>query len=162
MMTARATARHDTYDRRVTQSRDRWPFGESDGGPADRPVVVKLEGVLIAMVRDTAAADAAVRALRTLGIGERSIRCYSSEQIVAFDDEFRSNRNIAQRVVGAFVDDGGAMDQYVQYGRAGAGAVWVAVPERRDADRVVRALSDIDVLHVWYHGRGRAETLRLS
>jgi hypothetical protein len=146
----------------VTHAQDRWPFGDSDGGPDDRPTVVNLEGVLVAMVRDTEAAAAAVEILRGLGISDRSIRCYPSDQIVSFDSEFRSKRNLAQRVVGAFVDDTTAMEQYLEYARGGAGAVWVAVPDRSDADRVVRALSDVDVTHVWYHGRGRAETLRVG
>jgi hypothetical protein len=146
----------------VAESDDRWPFGETDGGPASRPLVPVLEGVLIAVLADDAAAAHARETLLAAGFGAQDLRLYTGAQIVAYDDEFRANRTLTGRVVGAVVDDRDAMGRYVEYGRAGRAALWVRVPEREDANRVVRRLADEDTVHIWYHGRDRVEEIPMA
>jgi hypothetical protein len=130
-----------------------WPFGSTDGGPASRPLVVHLEDVLIAMVPDAAAGEQAREILSEQGFGPDRVRVYTGEQIVEYDDAFRSSRGVAGRVVGTIVDDREIMADYVTLGREGRSAVWVQLRHRDDANPVLRALTELGPVHAWYHGR---------
>ena len=138
-----------------------WPFGSTDGGPASRPLVVHLEDVLIAVVPDAAAGDSAQEILAEQGFGPDRVRVYTGEQIVAYDEEFRSARGMAGRVVGTVVDDRATMGAYVEHGRDGRSAVWVQLRHRDDANPVLRSLSELDPLQVWFHGQRGLEVLKL-
>jgi hypothetical protein len=138
-----------------------WPFGDSDGGPASRPRVVRLEGVLVAVLEDGPAGERA-RAALVDRVGEDGLRLYDGATIVAYDEEFRAARGLAGRVAGAVLDDRPTMGRYVDYGREGRSALWVRVPTPEDADAVVRLLSDHPVLHIWYHGHDGVETLHIA
>jgi hypothetical protein len=141
---------------------DRWPFGTTDGGPASRPKVVDMEGVLVAMLRDVSAGEHAYATLRARGLAEAELRLYSAQQILAFDDEFREHRTITERVIGAVVDDREVMNDYVAFAQDGCAALWVLVPDRDDANAIVRALADEDAVFVWYHGHGRIEAIPMD
>jgi hypothetical protein len=140
----------------VTEHRSQWPFPPTDGGPLTRPRVVDLSNVLVAIVADL---DGAERSLRSAGYTDECLRTYSSEQIVASDEAFRSERGPLDRAIGLVVDDREAMSEYVQYGRDGRSALWVRVTDRDDANRVVRHLLDDDLIHVWFHGERGLEIL---
>jgi hypothetical protein len=146
----------------VVDPRDRWPFGTTDGKPASRPKVVDMEGVLVAILRDTAAGERARAELRDRGHDEGALRLYTPEEIVAYDEEFRADRSLTGKVIGAVVDDRDAMSEYVEYGRQGCAALWVLVPDRDDANSVVRALADQDARFVWYHGRNRIDAIPMG
>lgn len=152
----------DVSGRSPAEPEERWPFGDSDGGPSTRPRVVDLDGVLIAVLEDTPAGERAKAWLAESGISERRLRLYTGEEIVAFDEAFKANRSLGERIVGAVVDDRDAMDLYVEYGGEGRSALWVLVPDRQDANRVVRLLSRETVLHIWYYGRDGVQTLRMG
>lgn len=143
----------------MTKSADRWPFGSSDGGPDGRPLVVEMEGVLVAIFDSDTAGEHALGALRELGIDDRNLRFYSSAQILVYEEEFRSDRTLTGRLIGGFVDDGDSMAQYVEFGREGRSAVWALVPVREDANRLVRKLADEKTLFIWYHGHDQVETI---
>jgi hypothetical protein len=143
-------------------STDRWPFGTTDGTPASRPKVVDMDGVLVAMLRDDAAGEAAAAMLGARGYDDRRLRLYRADQIVGYDEEFRDTRSLTGKVVGAVVDDREAMAEYVAYGREGCSALWVLVPDRDDANAVVRALADQPTVFVWYHGHGRIEAIPMD
>ena len=143
----------------VTEPRSKWPFPPTDGGPRSRPRIVKLENVLIAIVADPAEAE---RELRAAGFTDESLRAYTSEQVLAYDEEFRSRRGLVDRAIGSVVDDGGAMADYVEYARQGRSALWVRVAGREDANRVIRHLADHGLVHVWFHGRDGVEVLRIT
>ena len=138
-----------------------WPFGSTDGGPSSRPLVVHLDNVLIAVLPDTAAGEQAVGVLDEHGYPAERVRLYTDEQIVAYDEEFRSSRGVTGKVVGAVVDDTETMGAYVEYGRAGCSAVWVKLAHRDDANQVIRTLSDLGLRHVWFHGNRGLETIHL-
>jgi hypothetical protein len=138
-----------------------WPFGSSDGGPASRPMVVHLEDVLIAMVPDAAAGERAREILSEQGFGPDRVRVYTGEQIVEYDEAFRSGRGMAGRVVGTVVDDREVMGAYVEHGREGRAAVWVQLRHRDDANPVLRSLSELGPLQVWFHGQRGVEALKL-
>jgi hypothetical protein len=146
----------------VAQPDDRWPFGTTDGGPTSRPTVVNLDGVLVAMLADDTAAAAARATLSEQGFDDDRLRLYTSEQILEYDDAFRSNRSLSGRIIGSVVDDREAMRQYVEYARNGGAALWVLAPVREDANKVVRWLAEQPVLFVWYHGHDGVETLPMG
>lgn len=120
--------------------------------------MVDLDNVLVAMVSDPEDAEVT---LRVLGFGHDQLRSYTSEQILEYDNAFRSNRGLLDRAVGSIVDDNAAMAEYVEYARAGAGAVWVQAADRDDASRVIRHLTDHGLLHAWFHGREGMEVIHL-
>jgi hypothetical protein len=146
----------------MAESADRWPFGSSDGGPESRPLVVEMEGVLVAIFESDAAGEIGLGALRELGIDDQNLRFYSSAQILVYEEQFRSDRTLTGRLVGGFVDDADSMAQYVEFGREGRSAVWALVPLREDANRVVRKLADEKTLFIWYHGDDQVETIPMA
>jgi hypothetical protein len=121
-----------------------------------------MEGVLIAILRDEASGQHARAMLCERGFGDDTLRLYAGAQIVAYDDEFRARRSLTGRVVGAVVDDREAMSEYVDYGHEGCSALWVLVPDRDDANSVVRWLADEETVFVWYHGHGRVEAIPMG
>jgi hypothetical protein len=137
-----------------------WPFGTTDGGPSSRPLVVHLEDVLIMVLRDDGAGSAALALLREHGFSEDRLRLYTSEQIVAYDDAFRSERGLPGKVVGTLVDDNPLMGEYRRYGEEGCSALWIQLAHRDDANQVIRSVSDLGLRQVWFHGRRGVETLR--
>ena len=137
-----------------------WPFGTADGGPRSRPLVVHLEDVLVLVLRDDEAGRQALASLRELGFADERLRLYSSEQIVAYDDAFRSERGLTGRVVGTIVDDNPLMEAYRRYGEEGCSALWVQLAHRDDANPVIRSLTDLGLRQIWFHGRRGVETLR--
>lgn len=139
-----------------------WPFGSTDGGPRSRPLVVHLEDVLVMILPDDAAGARGLELLRAQGFADDRLRLYTSEQIVAYHEEFRSERGIAGKVVGTIVDDNPLMGAYVRYGEEGCSALWVQLAHRDDATQVIRSLTDLGLRQVWFHGRRGVETLRLS
>jgi hypothetical protein len=146
----------------MAEPEDRWPFGSSDGGPESRPLVVQMEGVLVAIFESDAAGEHALGALSELGIDDKHLRFYSSAQILVYEEEFRSDRTLTGRLIGGFVDDADSMAQYVEFGREGRSAVWALVPLREDANRVVRKLADEKTLFIWYHGHDQVETIPMA
>jgi hypothetical protein len=141
---------------------DRWPFGATDGGPESRPLVVDMTGVLIAILESTAAAEHAKAVLSEHGFDDQTLRLYTGEQIVAYDEAFRADRNLGERLVGLVVDDREAMERYVEYGRNGGAALWVLTPTREDANKVVRWLVDEKTQYLWYHSKDGVETFPMA
>jgi hypothetical protein len=121
-----------------------------------------MEGVLVAIMDSDASGRRALDALSALGIDADRLRYYSSEDILVYEEEFTSDRTLTGRLIGAFVDDADSMAQYVEFGREGRSAVWALVPEREDANRVVRALADQNTLFIWYHGHNQVETIPMA
>ena len=139
-----------------------WPFGSTDGGPRSRPLVVHLEDVLILVLPDDAAGTRAHELLEEHGFAAERLRLYTSEQIVAYDEAFRSERSLPEKVVGTIVDDNPLMGAYVRYGEEGCSALWVQLAHRDDATSVIHSLTDLGLRHVWFHGRRGVETLSLG
>jgi len=139
-----------------------WPFGSTDGGPESRPLVVHLEDVLILVLADDAAGEEARQLVGDLGFADERLRLYTSEQIVGYDQAFRAERGLTGKVVGTIVDDNPLMGAYVEYGQAGCSALWVQLAHRDDANQVIRALADLGLRQVWFHGHRGLETLRLG
>lgn len=140
----------------------KWPFGPTDGGPGSRPTMVDLENVLIAVVVSDDAAERAAATLRGLGFTDENLRLYTSTQIVTYDEAFRTGRGLKERVVGALVDDAGAMADYVTYARAGAAALWIHVADRDEANRLVRHLADVEIRYLWFHGPDGLDSMRVG
>ena len=139
-----------------------WPFGSTDGGPHSRPLVVHLEDVLVMVLPDDAAGAQALELVKHHGFADERLRLYTSEQIVAYHEEFRSERSLPERVVGTIVDDNSLMSAYVRYGEEGCSALWVQLAHRDDATSVIRSVTDLGLRQVWFHGHRGVETLTLG
>jgi hypothetical protein len=124
--------------------------------------VVHLEDVLVLVLPDDAAGARALELLREDGFADERLRLYTSEQIVEYNQEFRSERSLTGRLVGTVVDDNPLMSAYVRYGEDGCSAVWVQLAHRDDATQVIRSVADLGLRHVWFHGRRGIETLDLD
>ena len=141
---------------------ERWPFGTTGGTPENRPLMVDMDGVLVAILANDAAGEHAVASLGALGFSDQDLRFYPSSEMLLYEEEFRSERTLTGRLVGAFVDDSDSMAQYVEFAKEGHSALWVLVPLRDDANRVVRALADEKTLFIWYHGHDQVETIPMA
>ena len=124
--------------------------------------MVDMDGVLVAILENDAAGAHATASLSELGISDQELRFYSSEEMLVYEEEFRSDRKLTGRLVGAFVDDADSMAQYVEFAKEGHSALWVLVPQREDANRVVRKLADEKTLFIWYHGHDQVETIPMA
>ena len=91
-------------------------------------------------------------ALLEAGFGVDDLRVYSSDEILEDHELFLATRSRTRRVVGALTDDQATIDLYFGYAADGRGALWVHVPEKHDATRAIRYLSDEHVLHFRYFG----------
>jgi hypothetical protein len=116
----------------------------------------------VLVLPDDVAGAQALDLLRQQGFADDRLRLYTSEQIVAYDEAFRSERSLPERVVGTLVDDNPLMGAYRRYGEEGCSALWVQLAHRDDATSVIRSLTDLGLRQVWFHGRRGVETLRLS
>jgi hypothetical protein len=117
-----------------------------------RPLVFNPKGFLVAVLDDTEACVRARAALLEAGFGETDLRVYTSEQILNDHELFLAARSKTRRVVGALTDDQATIELYFGYAAEGRGALWVHVPEKRDASRAMRYLVDQHVLHYRYFG----------
>jgi hypothetical protein len=147
----------------MTANQAAWPTGMSDQDPSarERPLVFDPQGFLVAILEDADQAEQAKATLAEAGFAESDLRVYTSRQILDSWERFQAERSLAQRVVGAVTDDPDTIEQYFGYARAGRSALWVRVPDKADADRVVRALADHQVLHFRRYGRGRQDDLHI-
>jgi hypothetical protein len=141
---------------------DRWPFGATGGRPEGRSPVVRMDGVLVAILDDDAAGEHAMAVLSEMGMDAAHLCFFRSDEMLAYEEEFRSDRELTGRVVGGFVDDADSMAQYVEFAKEGRSALWALVPEREDANRVVRRLADEKTLFIWYHGHDHVETIPMA
>ena len=124
--------------------------------------MVDMDGVLVAILANDAAGEHAVASLSALGFSDQELRFYASSEMLRYEEEFQSDRTLTGRLIGAFVDDSDSMAQYVEFATEGHSALWVLVPLREDANRVVRALADEKTLFIWYHGHDQVETIPMA
>jgi hypothetical protein len=140
-----------------------WPTGMTEHDPPARarPLVFNPKGFLVAILEDAGQAERARAALAAAGFAQEDLRVYASQEILDSWERFLVERSISQRAVGAVTDDPATIERYFGYARAGRSALWVHVPDRDDADRVVRRLADHQVLHVRYYGHDGQEDLHI-
>ena len=148
----------------MTANEVAWPTGMSDQDPAarDRPLVFNPQGFLVAILDDADQAEQAKATLADAGFAETDLRVYTSQQILDSWERFQAERSLAQRVAGAITDDPDTIELYFGYAREGRAALWVRVPDKANADRVVRGLADHQVLHFRHYGHGSQQDLHIG
>ena len=137
-----------------------WPMG-MDRDLSTRALVFNPTGFLVAILEDDEACERARVALVDAGFGIEDLRVYTSHQILEDHDLYLAARSTARRVVGALTDDQATIDLYFGYAREGRGALWVHVPEKQDASRAMRYLTDHKVLHYRYFGSDREDDINV-
>ncbi len=138
-----------------------WPWGmtENDPDPASRPWVFRPRGFLVAVMEDGDAADSATVALREAGFPEGRFRTFAGDQVLEDRERFLAQQRSVRRLVERVTSDTDAVQLFVDYAQAGRAFLWVHVPDRKDANRAIRALSEHEVLHFRYYGDDSVEDL---
>jgi hypothetical protein len=136
-------------------------MSEHDPPARARPLVFDPKGFLVAMLEDADQAERAKAALAAAGFDEKDLRVYTSQEILDSWERFLVERSVPQRVVGAITDDPDTIEQYFGYAREGRAALWVHAPDRDEANRAVRHLTDYQVLHVRYYGHDGQEDIHI-
>ena len=132
-----------------------WPTGDPDG-TGSNPWIFRPKGFLVAILCDPAAGERARERLVEHGFAADDLRVYTCKQILDIHAAHVANRSSARRVVRAATTDPEIPNLYYDYAREGRSALWVRVPERRDASRAMAALADDDVLHFHYYNKNGA------
>jgi hypothetical protein len=119
---------------------------------SDRPMVFDATGFLCVILEDDVACGRARATLEAVGFDPEHLRVYTSEEILGDGEKFLAQRSTVRKLVGALTDDQATVDLYFGYAAEGRGALWVYAPEKHDASRVMRYLTDHPVLHYRYFG----------
>jgi hypothetical protein len=138
-----------------------WPMGMTDRNLSDRPMVFRPQGFLVAILADADEANRAVDALRSAGFADRTLRIYTSQQILADGDLYSAQRTMLRRVVGALTDDQETIALYFGHARNGCSALWIHVDDDAEANRAIRGLADFETLHIRHYGHHRQTDFRL-
>jgi hypothetical protein len=126
-----------------------------------RPVVFNPQGFLVAMLQDDHAAQEASAGLEDAGFASDDLRVYRSKEILDDHERFLAERSRTRKVVGAMTDDPKTIELYFGYARDGHSALWVHVPDKRDASRAIRCLAEHDVLHIRHYGHDEQEDIHV-
>jgi uncharacterized iron-regulated membrane protein len=140
-----------------------WPVGTTAQDPdlADRPVLFRPKGFLVAILPDADEAGRAAAALRAAGFADRTLRIFTGEQILADYARYTARQNLPRRAVAAVADDAETLELYHGHARDGQAALWVHVSDDDEANRAIRGLADFPTLHIRHYGHGRQTDFRL-
>jgi hypothetical protein len=136
-------------------------MSQDDPPARARPLVFNPKGFLVAILEDADQAERAKAALAVAGFAQKDLRVYAGQEILDSWERFLVERSVPQRVVGAVTDDPDTIEQYFGYAREGRSALWVRVPDRDDASRAVRHLTNHQVLHVRHYGNDGQEDIHI-
>ena len=141
-----------------------WPVGTTDQDPdlADRPLVFKPKGFLVAILPGAAEAEEAAAALRTAGFADRELRVFTSQQILADHGRYVAQMSLTRRVAAAVTDDQETLELYHGHARDGRFALWVHTADDDVAKRAIRALADSPALHIRHYGHRRQSDFSLQ
>ena len=128
---------------------------------SSRPMVFDPKGFLVAILEDENAAEEARAGLENSGFSSDDLRVYASKEILADGERFFAERSMTRKVVGAMTDDPATIELYFRYASEGRSALWVHVPDKRDATRAIRYLADYEVLHIRHYGQDGQEDIHV-
>src|SRR3954463_824996 len=113
-----------------------WPVGTTAQDPdlADRPVVFRPKGFLVAILTDADEAGRAATALRAAGFAARKLRIFTGEQILADYASYTARQNLPRRVAAAVADAPETLDLYHGHARDGRAALWIQVTDDDEAN----------------------------
>jgi hypothetical protein len=137
-----------------------WPMG-MDRDLGTRPLVFNPKVILVAILDNSEACERARTALIDAGFVAEDLRVYTSQEILADHEVYLMARSTTRRVVGTLTDDQATIDLYFGYAREGRAALWVHVPEKHDASRAIRYLTDHHVLHYRYFSSTREDDIHV-
>jgi hypothetical protein len=131
-----------------------WPVGTSAQDPdlADRPVVFRPKGFLVAVLPDADEAERAAAAVGAAGFDDRTLRIFTGEQILADYARYTARQSRSRRVLAAVVDDAETLELYHGHARDGRAALWIQVTDDDSANRAIRVLADFPTLHIRHYG----------
>jgi hypothetical protein len=140
-----------------------WPVGTTEQDPAlsDRPMVFDPKGFLVAILPDADEAERGAAALRDAGFADRSLRIFTSQQMLDDYARHTAQPGLTRRVVAALTADQETIDLYYGHARDGCSALWVHVTDD-DADRAIRSLAGCRWLHIRHYSDRRQSDFYLQ
>src|SRR3954470_9408342 len=131
-----------------------WPVGTTAQDPdlADRPVVFRPKGFLVAILTDAGEAGRAAEALRAAGFADRTLRIFTAEQILADYARYTARQSGPRRAVAAVADDPETLELYHGHARDGRAALWIHVADDDEANRAIRSPAGSPTLHIRHYG----------
>ncbi len=130
-----------------------FPLDITDREPGESPWKFRPEGYLVVMLSDEDEAQRAEAALVEEGFASRDIKLYTGEQILTtYNEIYKGQRDLADKVVGAVTDDIEGRDLYLDYAREDRSALWIRIPDESLVPKALRVLADRDYLHTRYYG----------
>lgn len=135
----------------MDDSQNVFPLDITEREPGQRPWKFRPEGYLVVILSDEDEARRAEAALVAEGFAAHDVKLYSGEQILATYHIYQGQRDLADKVVGAVVDDREGRDLYLDYARQDRYALWLRVTESK-VPKALRVLADRDYLHTRYYG----------
>jgi hypothetical protein len=148
----------------MTETEIVWPVGTTAQDPdlADRPLVFKPKGFLVAVLPDAEEAGQAATALRAAGFADRELRIFTSRQILDDYARYTGQPSVARRVVAALTDDQETIQLYYGHARDGCSSLWVHVTDDDEANRAIRNLAGCRTLHIRHYGHRRQSDFYLQ
>ena len=138
-----------------------FPMDITERDPSSRPWKFRPEGYLVVILSDADEAHVAETDLVAHGFVPRDIKLYTGEQILATHEVYKGQRDLADKVVGAFADDSEARELYLRYAREGRCALWMRIPDEDLVRKALRVLADRDYVHTRYYGAGTETDYRV-
>lgn len=141
-----------------------WPVGTTAQDPdlADRPVLFRPKGFLVAILTDADEAERAAAALRAVGFADRTLRIFTGEQILADYARYTARQSRPRRAVAGIADDPETLKLYHGHARDGRAALWIHVTDDEEADRAIRSLADFRTLHLRHYGHSGQSDFHLQ
>lgn len=135
---------------------------DRDPDPASRPWVFNPHGFLVAVVDGPDEAEMAKAALGQAGFSDRGVRTFTGQQVLDDRERFLAQQPALRRLVGQVTSDADAVQLFLDYARHGRSFVWVHVPDKERAERAIRGLSTLPVLHLRYYGDDTIEDIHVG
>ena len=128
-----------------------WPLEQPAKGTV-RPWYVTATGYLAVLFREHEEAERAQRGLQEHGVPEQDLRLYGAEETLRLWSRVEEERSILAKAVAALVADRPARERYLSNARSGGSALWIVVPTKERADRLVGLLADWRYVSMRYFG----------
>jgi len=128
-----------------------WPLEQPAKGTV-RPWYVTATGYLAVLFREHEEAERAQRGLQEHGVPEQDLRLYGAEETLRLWSRLDEERSILAKAVAALVADRPARERYLSNARSGGSALWIVVPTKERADRLVGLLADWRYVSMRYFG----------
>ena len=141
----------------MTEQRD-WPPEQSAKGTL-RPWHSTAVGYLAVLFADPEEAQRAQRGLQQQGVSEGDLRLYDGEETLRIAARLQQERSILAKAIKEIVVDHRAEERWLGNARAGGSLLFVFVPSKERANRMVGLVADYQYGSLDYFGEHGVEVV---